>query len=52
MKFKNITKECRDNLLHEIETILDTRDKRYMFIFWSVKPIGLQPMGYKRPAEC
>jgi hypothetical protein len=39
MKFKNITKECRDNLIHEIETILDTRDKRYMFMRMEFKSL-------------
>lgn len=32
MNFKEITKECRDNLLNAIEVNLDTRDKRYMFM--------------------
>jgi len=32
MNFRNITKECRDSLLQSIEMILDTRDKRYMFL--------------------
>ena len=39
MNLKNLTKECRDSLLNSIETILDTRDKRYMFMRMEFKQI-------------
>lgn len=32
MNFKKLTEKCRGDLLNVIETILDTRDKRYIFI--------------------
>ena len=34
-----LTNDCRDNLLNVIETILDTRDKRYMFLRMEFKKI-------------
>ena len=38
----NITESCRDSLLNALETQLDTRDKRYMFIRMEFKRLVAQ----------
>jgi len=38
----NITEMCRDSLLKALETTLDTRDKRYMFIRMEFKNLVAQ----------
>ena len=38
----NITESCRDSLLNALETQLDTRDKRYMFIRMEFKILVAQ----------
>lgn len=38
----NLTEQCRDSLLNALETQLDTRDKRYMFLRMEFKRLVAQ----------
>jgi len=50
----NLTEECRDSLLSALETNLDTRDKRYMFLRITFKKLvaSIDLEGSSRQAAC